>query len=263
IGCVSSAGRGRAALYSGAEDGDGARAHWRSHDRGTRARSRPGKFSGAGRQAGGKGERDYWARDGAVRPGADHGEESNSGQLGFAAARGCAQFHESFPERAGRPGRFAGRFARAGGKTRSEVEEPVAAHHPFSPAASLQRAVAQQQVPPSICAATFVVREVAMREIEFAVPHNADLTQAIKSIETICAQHELILAMKGSLAAYPGCIHWHDKREKQKGTLELTLFARDRCVWAKVQDGRKAPGIERDLPALQWAIERALQAAAS
>ena len=127
----------------------------------------------------------------------------------------------------------------------------------------MQRAVAQQQVPPSICAATFVVREVAMREIEFAVPHNADLTQAIKSIETICAQHELILAMKGSLAAYPGCIHWHDKREKQKGTLELTLFARDRCVWAKVQDGRKAPGIERDLPALQWAIERALQAAAS
>lgn len=127
----------------------------------------------------------------------------------------------------------------------------------------MQRAVAQQQVPPSICAATFVVREVAMREIEFAVPHNSDLTQAIKSIEKICAQHELILAMKGSLAAYPGCIHWHYKREKQKGTLELTLFARDRRVWAKVQDGRKAPWIEDALPALQWAIERSLEARAS
>ena len=102
-----------------------------------------------------------------------------------------------------------------------------------------------------------------MREIEFAVPRNADLTQAIKLIEKICAQYELILAMKGSLAAYPGCIHWHYKREKQKGTLELTLFARDRRVWAKVQDGRKAPWIEKDLPALQWAIERALGAAAS
>ena len=102
-----------------------------------------------------------------------------------------------------------------------------------------------------------------MREIEFAVPRNADLTQAIKLIEKICAQHELILAMKGSLAAYPRCIHWHYKREKQKGTLELTVLARDRRVWAKVQDGRKAPWIEEELPALQWAIERALQAAAS
>jgi hypothetical protein len=48
-----------------------------------------------------------------------------------------------------------------------------------------------------------------MREIDFAVPRNADLTQAAKLIEKICAQHELILARKGSLAAYPGCVHWH------------------------------------------------------
>jgi hypothetical protein len=102
-----------------------------------------------------------------------------------------------------------------------------------------------------------------MREIEFAVPRDADLTLAVKLIEKICAQHELILAMKGSLAAYPGCVHWHYKRQNQKGTLELTLFARDRRVWAKVQDGRKAPWIDEELAALQWAIERALQAAAS
>jgi hypothetical protein len=102
-----------------------------------------------------------------------------------------------------------------------------------------------------------------MREIEFAVPRDADLTQATKLIEKICARHELILAMKGSLAAYPGCVHWHYKREKQKGTLELTLFARERRVWAKVQDGRKAPWIEEELPALEGAIERALLAAAS
>ena len=102
-----------------------------------------------------------------------------------------------------------------------------------------------------------------MKEIEFTVPHDADLTQAVKLIEKICAQYDLILAMKGSLAAYPGCVHWHYKRQNQKGTLELTLFARDRRVWAKVQDGRKAPWIDEDLPALQWAIERALPAAAS
>ena len=102
-----------------------------------------------------------------------------------------------------------------------------------------------------------------MREIELAVPRDADLTQAAKLIEKISAQHELILAMKGSLAAYPGCIHWHYKRGKQKGTLELTLFARAGRVWATVQDGRKALWIEQELPALQRAIERALQADAS
>jgi hypothetical protein len=143
------------------------------------------------------------------------------------------------------------------------VEESVAARQPFSAAASLQRALAQQQIPPSICAATFTVRAVAMREIEFAVPRNADLTQAAKLIEKICAQHELILAIKGALAAYPGCIHWHYKRRDHNGTLELTLFERDRRVWAKLQDGRNASWIDEELPALQWAIERAWQAAAS
>lgn len=127
----------------------------------------------------------------------------------------------------------------------------------------MKSAVASHQIPPGACAASLEVSGIAVKEIEFTVPHDADLTQAVKLIEKICAQYDLILAMKGSLAAYPGCVHWHYKRQNQKGTLELTLFARDRRVWAKVQDGRKAPWIDEDLPALQWAIERALPAAAS
>ena len=63
--------------------------------------------------------------DGAVRAGADDGEEGDSRQHGPAAARWRAQFDEGFPERARRPGRFARRLARAGGKTRAEVEEPL------------------------------------------------------------------------------------------------------------------------------------------
>src|ERR1700685_632685 len=125
VGSFSPIGRRRAALHSGPEDGDGAGTDRRGDVRGARARSGAGEFSGAGRQTSGQGERDYWTRDGAVWSGVDHGEESDSGQPGIAAARGRAQFHESFSERAGRPGRFAGRSARAGGKARTEVEEPV------------------------------------------------------------------------------------------------------------------------------------------
>jgi hypothetical protein len=98
-----------------------------------------------------------------------------------------------------------------------------------------------------------------MREVHFAVPRDADLEAAEKMIERICAERGLTLAMKGSLAAYPGCVHWHYKRQKQKGTLELTLFPRDRRVWAKVQDGRKAPWIDEELPRLQAAIEGLLR----
>ena len=62
---------------------------------------------------------------GAVRAGADHGEEGHHGQPGIAAARRRAQFDEGFPERTRRARRFAGRFARAGGKARAEVEKPL------------------------------------------------------------------------------------------------------------------------------------------
>jgi hypothetical protein len=102
-----------------------------------------------------------------------------------------------------------------------------------------------------------------MREIHFVVPRDADLNAAERLIERICAERGLTLAMKGSLASYPGCVHWHYKRQKRKGTLELTLFARDRRVWAKVQDGRKASWIDEELPGLQAAIEGSLKDGAS
>ena len=102
-----------------------------------------------------------------------------------------------------------------------------------------------------------------MREIDFAVSPTADLLSAERLMEEICAGRGLILAMKGSLSSYPGCVHWHYQRQNHKGTLELTLFARDRRVWAKVQDRRKAPWIDEELPGLQLAIERALRDGAS
>jgi hypothetical protein len=99
-----------------------------------------------------------------------------------------------------------------------------------------------------------------MREVEFAVPKNCDLRKADKLVEEICARRGLQLAMKGTVATYPGSIHWHYKQPKQKGTLELTLYFAERRLWAKIQKGRKAPWIDEELPALRRAIESALRA---
>jgi hypothetical protein len=142
------------------------------------------------------------------------------------------------------------------------VEEPLTLSQPLTRAGPSQNAAAPEQIPPSIVFASGKIFGVAMREIDFAVPRDADLGRAERLIEKICARRGLVLAMKGSLSSYPGCVHWHYKRPDQNGTLELTLFARDRRIWAKVQDGRKAPWIDKELPGLQVDIERGLQNAA-
>jgi hypothetical protein len=98
-----------------------------------------------------------------------------------------------------------------------------------------------------------------MKEIEFKVPRDCDLARAGVLIEKVCAGRGLELAMKGSLAKYPGCIHWHFKQPNQKGTLELTLHLAERRIWAKVQEGRKAQWIDKELPVLRRAIERELK----
>ena len=143
------------------------------------------------------------------------------------------------------------------------MEEPLTLSRPLPCAGSSRNAAAFEQIPLFIVFATAKMVEIAMREIDFAVPRNADFVRAERLIEKICARRGLVLAMKGSLRSYPGCVHWHYKRPDQKGTLELTLFVRDRRVWAAVQDGRKAPWIDEELPRLQAAIERALKDDAS
>lgn len=98
-----------------------------------------------------------------------------------------------------------------------------------------------------------------MREVEFQVTKKCDLARAEALIERVCAERGLSVGMKGSLASHPGCIHWHFKKPKEKGTLEITLHAEARRIWAQVQDGRKAEWIDKELSALQRVIEKELR----
>lgn len=100
-----------------------------------------------------------------------------------------------------------------------------------------------------------------MEEIEFNVPARRDLRNAEALIESVCAAQGLRVAMKGSLATYPGSIHWHYKKSKEKGTLELTLLRRDRRIWAAIHTNRKAPWIAEALAAVRAGIEQALNRA--
>ncbi len=43
-------------------------------------------------------------------------------------------------------------------------------------------------------------------------------------IERLCLDADLTITMKGTLKSLPINIHWHYKRGKEKGTLEITLM---------------------------------------
>jgi hypothetical protein len=101
-----------------------------------------------------------------------------------------------------------------------------------------------------------------MREVEFKVPPSAQLIDAGSVIEATCAAEGLQIGMKGTLASFPGSTHWHFKRPKERGTLEITLFPRDRRIWAQIQDGRRAEWIEPCLANIRHTLEGKLKVSA-
>ena len=101
-----------------------------------------------------------------------------------------------------------------------------------------------------------VVCAEKMRLVECKISRYDNLSGAGKFIEDICARRGLQLSLKGSLSTYPGSIHWHYKRLRQKGTLEVTLLVSARRIWFQVQAGRSAPWIEDELPLIRREIEK-------
>ena len=82
-----------------------------------------------------------------------------------------------------------------------------------------------------------------MKEIHFQVPPDCNLAFAEQWIETACDRQRLDLAMKGTLASYPGSTHWHFRKPGQKGTLELTLYIPDRRIWEKFRMAGRLGGL--------------------
>jgi hypothetical protein len=98
-----------------------------------------------------------------------------------------------------------------------------------------------------------------MREVEFKAPGSMQLTHIDSEIESACAAEGLQIGMKGTLASFPGSIHWHFKRPSERGTLEITVFPRDRRIWAQIQKGRRADWIEPCLEKIKYAVEAKLR----
>ena len=83
-----------------------------------------------------------------------------------------------------------------------------------------------------------------MLEIIIAVPAGARLAGMEHDIESACRAEGLRQTLKGTLAQYPGCVHWHVKQGRERGTLEITFWPAERRLWFKVAEGRRGEWME-------------------
>jgi len=94
-----------------------------------------------------------------------------------------------------------------------------------------------------------------------AIPVTADVSIMVSLVEAQCAAEGLQLALKGTLAKYPGCIHWPcGKRGSERGTLEITWWAKTRRLWFSIQAGRTGVWVEKTLERLKKALIKRLAA---
>lgn len=94
-----------------------------------------------------------------------------------------------------------------------------------------------------------------MIEVDVQAPSTIKTEKLIQQVEQAFSQYDLTCTLKGTLASYPGCVHWHFKKGREAGTLELTWWEAERRLWFKVGDHRTAPWIEKAIPYLKKQLE--------
>lgn len=99
-----------------------------------------------------------------------------------------------------------------------------------------------------------------MQTVEVPLPAGRDLAGLPAVVEAVCAAHGLSLTLKGTLVSYPGCYHWHYRRGRARGTLELTYWPACRRLWLKIAAGRSSAEMVELLPRLPAALAEAAQA---
>ncbi len=65
----------------------------------------------------------------------------------------------------------------------------------------------------------------------------------------------LVTTQVTTLAKYSGCIHWHFKRDRDRGTLEATYWPAQKRIWLSYRSGREADWIAPAILQLKSLVE--------
>ena len=98
-----------------------------------------------------------------------------------------------------------------------------------------------------------------MIEIQLQIPDSVNPDALVRMIEHICIAYGLTCTLKGTLAGYPGCVHWHFKKGSQKGILEITWWELEGRLWFKVAHNRTGDWMEDSIPILKEQIENLIK----
>jgi hypothetical protein len=82
-------------------------------------------------------------------------------------------------------------------------------------------------------------------EILIHVPAKLTSNKIIRVVDKAIIDLDLIVTIRAGLKSFPGSIHWHLKRDLQRGTLEITWWPDRRRLWLKIQAGRMALWIDK------------------
>jgi hypothetical protein len=93
-----------------------------------------------------------------------------------------------------------------------------------------------------------------MYELEIPLPARLSAGRATALVEVMAAAEGLEIRLRGTLARYPGSLHWHLGLPSTRGTLEVTYWPARNRLWLAVQEGRRAEWIEAALPRLRAAL---------
>ena len=99
-----------------------------------------------------------------------------------------------------------------------------------------------------------------MQSFDIPLPVDRSTNVLPAAVQQACSAAGLTLTLDGTLKSYPGSRHWHYRRGRERGTLEITFWPAQRRLWLKIAAGRTSAWITELLPSLQAALAEAGQA---
>jgi hypothetical protein len=86
---------------------------------------------------------------------------------------------------------------------------------------------------------------MSMKEYPIQVEPHVDAKQVEIAVEKCSRDLGLLNTMRGTLAKYPGCVHWHFRKPLVNGTLEVTSWPSNKRLWISVQQAGVLNGWKR------------------
>jgi hypothetical protein len=97
-----------------------------------------------------------------------------------------------------------------------------------------------------------------VREIEISLPTGVCAESIEGTLAEACEQMGLRIGMRSTLAGHRGSLHWHLKRDKERGILEVTFVPEPTRLWLAVHANREGTWIDEAVTRMAALLEDAL-----